>query len=235
MTNEYLQAVEQLEAYGFSHRDARRMVRFENLPCPLTDDVCLNAELLCRYVNPGALSEGEFVQALMFLKRDHSVNLFMASVPEKYGFTDEQRGAYFRNPSDWNIACDLKEELEVPFGQVLPDGEKRMDVYREMYLKGSWWDRETIGNICLKLKEIASGQADLDTVVGRWWFLLFSFYSGTLEYIGALEKLFRRENIWEIFCDSIHNVREFTVQFNPADRKALVIEDLREKYPQYLK
>lgn len=235
MTNVELQAVEQLESYGFGHGDARRMVRAGGLVCPLAADVCRNAELLSRYISPENLSPGEFARALMFLKRDHSVNLFMASVPEKYAFTEEQRRAYFGNPSVWSIACDLREELDARLGEVIGDEEKRMDIYREMYCNGSWWDCGTIGDICARLKEIASGHEDLDAVVSRWWFELFSFYSGTLQYLDALENLFRRESVWEIFCDTIHNVREFSVQFNPMDRKEFVIEELRNKYPQYLK
>jgi len=103
-----------------------------------------------------------------------------------------------------------------------------------MYCNGAWWDYETISNICLKLQGISTGHADLVEVVDKWWFVLFSLYSGTLQYIEQLKELFIEEAIWKIFCDTIMNVREFTVQFNPFDRKKVVVEELKSKYAQYL-
>lgn len=234
MTSMQLKSIEQLIDYGFSSDTAKMMVRFDTLPCPLTSNVRLNTELLSRLVDLREISTDECDRASMFLRRDNRINMLMASFPDRYAFTIEQRQAYCKQPLEWDITSDLKEEIDANLRMIIPNEENRMAIYREMYCNGAWWDCNTINNICLKLQEIATGQTDLDVVVNKWWFVLFSLYSGTLQYIEKLGELFQKESVWEIFRDTIVNVREFTVQFNPFDKKELVLEELKKKYSQYL-
>ncbi len=234
MTSVQLKSIEQLIDYGFSSDTAKMMVRYGTLPCPLTSDVCLNVELLSHFVDLREISTDECDNAAAFLKRDNRINMRMASFPDRYAFTAEQCQVYFKQPLEWDIASDLKEEMDAYLKLIILNEENRMEIYREMYCNGVWWDCDTINSICLKLREIATGQTDLEEVVDKWWFILFSLYSGTLQYIEKLEELFRKESVWEILRDTIVNVREFSVQFNPFDKKELVLEELKEEYPQHL-
>lgn len=234
MTSMQIKSVEQLVDYGFNPDTAKTMVRFETLPCPLTSTIFLNVKLLGCLVDLTEIPAEKYDRIATFLRRDNNLNVLMASFPERYAFTTEQRQVYCKRPLEWDITSDLKGELDTSLKMIIRNEEKRMAIYREMYCNGEWWDCNTINSICLQLQKIAIGQTDLEEVVNKWWFVLFSLYSGTLQYIKELEELFRKESVWEIFRDTIINVREFTVQFNPFDRKELVLEELKRKYLQHL-
>lgn len=235
MTNVQAEAIEQLITYGFDPYAARILIRTRELDSPLQLEVRLNAELLNRYINKEELSRSRLAQIIVFLKRDHHVNLLLETVPERYAFSDEQRDLYFKQILEWEVACDLKAEIDGQLRLIMPDETDRMNVYREMYCNGAWHDSATIGNICVALQKIAFGNDDLYRVAKQQWPTLFSYYSGTLQYIRKLKELFKDEYVWTVFRETSANVREFTSAFNPFDRKQIIVEELRKKYLSYLK
>lgn len=235
MTGSQQAAAQQLIAYGFDPEFARKMARGGILPCPLPVDVQKNAELLKCCIDPKEIPQDEYDRMAVFLRRDHYTNMLLAAVPDRYGFSPEQQASYYSRPFEWEITCDLMNEMDAELQKVVPKQEERMKIYREMYCNGAWWDCDTIRHICRELTAIANGQSDLYTVVNEWWFILFSLYSGTLQYIEKLKELFEKEFVWLIFRETIMNVREFAVQFNPFDRKDAVIDKLKYKYAAYLR
>lgn len=234
MMNVQAEAIEQLITYGFDPRTARISIRTRELDSPLQLEVRLNAELLNRYINMEELSRSRLAQIIVFLKRGHHANLLLESVPERYAFSDEQRSLYFKQILEWDVDCDLKAKIDDQLRLIMPDDADRMNVYRDMYCSGAWHDSTTIGNICKTLQKIAFGHDDLYRVAKQQWSTLFSYYSGTLQYIKKLKELFKDEYVWTVFRETTANVREFTAQFNPFDRKQIIAEELRKKYPSYL-
>lgn len=234
MTNVQAEAIEQLIAYGFDPKAARILIRSREIDSPLQLEVRLNAELLNRYINTEELSGSRLAQIIVFLKRSHHVNLLLESVPVRYAFSEEQRGLYFKQILEWDVVCDLKAEIDDQLRLIMPDETDRMNVYREMYCNGAWHDSTTIGNICMTLQKIAFGHDDLYRVAKQQWPTLFSYYSGTLQYIKKLKELFKNEYVWTVFRETTANAREFTEQFNPFDRKQIITEELQKKHPSYL-
>ena len=86
-----------------------------------------NIELLKQCVDLNTLKE-PLSGILIFLTREYETNLFMMSVPEKYGFTPQERKKYLSNPFNWEYECDLKEELDEQLQQIFTDEEKRMSI-----------------------------------------------------------------------------------------------------------
>lgn len=234
MTDLQLEAMEQLLALGFDLKTARTLIITCEFSTPLRPEIRLNAELLSKYVDIKEFSEKRRTQIIVFLKRDYCTNLFLESVPDRYAFSEEQRRLYFEHILDWDVDYDLRNAIDDQLRLIMPDEDDRMDVYREMYCNGAWHDSDTISDICRTLQEIASGHDNLYQFAKQQWYMLFSYYSGTMQYIEKLKKLFRTEYIWMIFCETSANVREFTVRFNPFDRKQMILEQLMNKYPSYL-
>lgn len=229
-----MKTVDQLIDFGFAPETAKEMVRTKILPSPLTQNERLNARLLGRHTELDKINTDEYGHAAIFLKRAYRTNMFLSSVPLRYDFTPEQRRKYMERPFEWEIECDLKKKIDWELGLIIPDEEKRMDMYREMYLNGVWAGCDTINQICAELREISSGHDDLEAVVSEWWPVMFSFYTGTLQYIGKLRTLFRQEHIWEVFSKTVVCGHEFSDHFNPYDRKDAIIRELKGEFSRYL-
>lgn len=234
MTDVEKRTIDDLVSLGFEKAIAKIMVRFCGLPCPLTDNARNNADLLCRYLKPESIPADSADRTAQFLKRDNSKNLFMESIPDRYEFSGSQRKSYFANPLEWHMACDLKESLDSALRPILPREQQRMDMYREMYCKGAWQECDVIIDICKALSSMAPDQNSLEKTVSDWWETLFSYYSGTIQYIKTLKRMFVSDHIWQVFCDDIMNVREFTEAFKLSDRRETITERLKEKFGQYL-
>jgi len=126
MTSIHLEAVEQLISYGFSPEIAKLMIRYNSLPCPLNSNVCLNAGLLGRYVELKEIPTGDCDRLAWFLRQDHSIIQSMASVPDRYTFSEKQRQKYCEQPLEWYITRDLKEEIDAQLKLIMPKEEKRI-------------------------------------------------------------------------------------------------------------
>ena len=126
---------EALMELGFNKRMATILSLLDEVPDNVQSRQ--NVELLKQCVDLNTLKE-PLSGILIFLTREYETNLFMMSVPEKYGFTPQERKKYLSNPFNWEYECDLKEELDEQLQQIFTDEEKRMSIYRKLYLKGAW-------------------------------------------------------------------------------------------------
>lgn len=219
-------AADALIAFGFDASFSRIMIRTGELPCPLTEDVFANAELLRRTSGLKNLPP----LAAIFLKRDARTNAFLETIPEKYAFSAEQTRKYRENPLNWTIFCDLKPELDADLCALLPDAEARMRVYRDMYLSGAWADCETLREICRALAAIAPNPKALEAFAEREWFVLFSYYAGTLEYIAALKERLAPEQVWPALCAHPENTHAFSSSFHSYDERAEILNRLEKEY-----
>lgn len=105
-----------------------------------------------------------------------------------------------------------------------------MRVYREMYLSGAWADCETLREICRALAAIAPNPKELEAFAEREWFVLFSHYSGTLEYIAALKERLAPEQVWPALCAHPENARAFSSSFHPYDERPEILNRLEREY-----
>ena len=80
-------AVDALIALGFDASFSRIMIRTGELPCPLSEDVFANAELLRRTSGLKNLPP----RAVIFLKRDARTNAFLETIPENTPFRRSKR------------------------------------------------------------------------------------------------------------------------------------------------
>lgn len=219
-------AIDALTDIGFDASLSRTLIRGGELACPLSENVSVNAALLKRTCG---LKDLPLIVG-NFLKRDARVNAFLETIPEKYAFSEEEKRKYLRNPLDWEVLWDLKPELDGALSALLPDAETRMCVYREMYLSGAWSDCETLREICRTLAEIAPNAQELQAFAGREWVVLFSYYSGTLEYIAALKERLAPEQIWPALCAHPENARAFSNSFHPYDERPEILNRLEKEY-----
>lgn len=165
-----------------------------------------NVELLKQCVDLNTLKEplsGIFI----FLTREYETNLFMMSVPEKYGFTPQERKKYLSNPFNWEYECDLKEELDEQLQQIFTDEEKRMSIYRKLYLKGAWQACSVIRSSCQTMLEIADNAEEVEKLISKT--PSFFFREGTIRYIRALQAHFKPEAVWKIFKAHVLYIAEF--------------------------
>lgn len=234
MQSENQKAIDTLVAFGFDPNIAYVTVEYGEIKAPLNENVCKNAELLCRLTGAERSKEKGDICVVIFLNRRHEDNLFMAAVPEKYGFTEEETRAYLANPLDWDMPFDLKTELDEALAPLMPCPEKRMKVYREMYQNGAWAHPETLRKICGEVHRLARGQEGLEKLMEEWWFVLFSMYSGPLEYIEVLKKHFVPEVVWTIFSENPAYSKVFDDNFSISIGGDTVMERLREKYSRWI-
>lgn len=143
---------EALMELGFNKRMATILSLLDEVPDNVQSRQ--NVELLKQCVDLNTLKE-PLSGILIFLTREYETNLFMMSVPEKYGFTPQERKKYLSNPFNWEYECDLKEDLDEQLQQIFTDEEKRMSIYRKLYLKGRGRRAALFGRVakpCSKLQ-----------------------------------------------------------------------------------
>ena len=232
MQNEKQAAIDTLVSFGFDPNIAYVMVEFGEIKAPLNENVCKNAELLCSLIGTKGGEGKDDIMVSVFLNRRHEDNLFMASVPETYGFTEEETRNYLAKPLEWDVPFDLKAELDAALAPLMPCPEKRMKVYREMYQNGVWAHPETLREICGQLHLLARGQEELEKLMEEWWFVLFSMYSGPVKYIETLKTHFAPEAVWKIFSENPAYAKVFDDNFSISIGGDKVLENLRQKYPE---
>ena len=64
---------------------------------------------------------------------------------------------------------------------------------------------------------------ELEAFAEREWFVLFSHYSGTLEYIAALKERLAPEQVWPALCAHPENARAFSSSFHPYDERPEIL------------
>ena len=224
---------EALAELGFNKRTATILSLLDEMPNHA--QLRQNVELLKQCVDLNTLKE-PLSGILVFLSREYETNLFMMSIPEKYGFTPQERKKYLSNPFNWEYECDLKEELDEQLQQIFADEEKRMSIYRKLYLKGAWRACSVIRSSCKAMLEIADDAGEVEKLISRT--PSFFFREGTIRYIRALQAHFKPEAVWKIFKAHALYIAEFD---DPADgvernlylkRGERVIESLRKEYPK---
>ena len=224
---------EALAELGFNKRMATILSLLDEMPNHA--QLRQNVELLKQCVDLNTLKE-PLSGILVFLSREYETNLFMMSVPEKYGFTPQERKKYLSNPFNWEYECVLKEELDEQLQQIFTDKEKRMSIYRKLYLKGAWRACSVIRSSCKAMLEIADDAGEVEKLISRT--PSFFFREGTIRYIRALQAHFKPEAVWKIFKAHALCIAEFD---DPADgvernlylkRGERVIESLRKEYPK---
>lgn len=222
---------EELVELGFNKRMATILSLLDELPDNM--QIRQNIKLLGQCVDLNTLKE-PLSGILVFLTREYETNLFMMSVPEKYGFTPQERKKYLSNPFNWEYECDLKEELDEQLQQIFTDKEKRMSIYRKLYLKGEWRACSVIRSSCKAMLEIADDAGEVEKLISRT--PSFFFREGTIRYIRALQAHFKLEAVWKIFKAHVLYIADFD---DPADdferlsfleRREKVIKQLKEKY-----
>ena len=235
MTNIELNALQELTDMGFPRELAQPMIRTGELPAPLTAEIRENAALLAKYVPLSSISRALSTQLTSFLRRDPEKNCRMASVPERYGFSAEQAARYRENPLLWDMAGDLREELDAALSKLVRSGDDRERIYREMYLCGAWQDGEEIRRICAALGALDCPPDGLDAFVRQQYVLLFSCYSGTADCLSCLAERFRAERIFDLLREDPTLVRAFSRQFNPFNDREKLLAGLKAKHPDWLK
>ena len=113
----------QLEAMGFSHRDARTLILSDNLPTPLTADILKNFELLFRYIDPSKLKPEEVMMAAYFVRRPVEQVRFMAEIQAE---EPEQIKAFCW--SGYRFDEDRSSETEYVFVRSIIPGKGRRSV-----------------------------------------------------------------------------------------------------------
>ena len=185
---------EALVELGFNKRMATILSLLDEVPDNVQSRE--NIKLLGQCVDLNTLKE-PLSGILVFLTREYETNLFMMSVPEKYGLTPQERKKYLSNPFNWEYECDLKEELDEQLQQIFTDKEKRMSIYRKLYLKGEWWACSVIRSSCKAMLEIADDAGEVEKLISRT--PSFFFREGTIRYIRALQAHFKPEAVRKIF------------------------------------
>lgn len=222
---------EEFVELGFNKRMATSLSLLDEIPNHA--QFRQNIELLKQCVDLNTLKE-PLSGILVFLTREYETNLFMMSVPEKYGFTPQERKKYLSNPFNWEYECDLKEELDEQLQQIFTDKEKRMSIYRKLYLKGEWRACSVIRSSCKAMLEIADDAGEVEKLISRT--PSFFFREGTIRYIRALQTHFKPEAVWKIFKAHVLYIADFDDQadeverFSFLERREKVIKQLKEKY-----
>lgn len=200
---------EALMELGFN----KRMATILSLLDEVSDNVQIrqNIKLLGRCVDLNTLKE-PLSGILIFLTRQYETNLFMLSIPEKYEFTSQERERYLSNPFNWEYECDLSEELDEQFQQIFTDKEKRMAIYRKLYLKGIRQECSVIRASCQAMLEIADNAEEVEKLISKT--PSFYFKEGTIRYIRALQTHFKPEAVWKIFKAHVLYIADFD---DPAD------------------
>lgn len=224
---------EALMELGFNKRMATILSLLDEVPDNVQSRQ--NVELLKQCVDLNTLKE-PLSGILIFLTREYETNLFMMSVPEKYGFTLQERKKYLSNPFNWEYECDLKEELDEQLQQIFTDEEKRMSIYRKLYLKGAWQACSVIRSSCQTMLEIADNAEEVEKLISKT--PSFFFREGTIRYIRALQAHFKPEAVWKIFkahalyiVDFDDPVLDFE-KFLFRENREWVLKQLEEKYPE---
>ena len=224
---------EALAELGFNKRMATILSLLDEMPNHA--QLRQNVELLKQCVDLNTLKE-PLSSILVFLTREYETNLFMMSVPEKYGFTPQERKKYLSNPFNWEYECDLKEELDEQLQQIFTDKEKRMSIYRKLYLKGAWRACSVIRSSCKAMLEIADDAGEVEKLISRT--PSFFFREGTIRYIRALQAHFKPEAVWKIFKAHALCIAEFDDPADGVERNLYLkrgegaIESLRKEYPK---
>lgn len=222
---------EALMELGFNKRMATILSLLDEVP----DNVQIrqNIKLLGRCVDLNTLKE-PLSGILIFLTRQYETNLFMISIPEKYEFTSQERERYLSNPFNWEYECDLSEELDEQFQQIFTDKEKRMSIYRKLYLKGIRQECNVIRASCQAMLEIADNAEEVEKLISKT--PSFYFKEGTIRYIRALQTHFKPEAVWKIFKAHVLYIADFddsadgVERFSFPERREKVIKQLKEKY-----
>ena len=222
---------EALIELGFNKRMATILSLLDELPDNM--QIRQNIKLLGQCVDLNTLKE-PLSGILIFLTRPYETNLFMISIPEKYEFTRQERERYLSNPFNWEYECDLSEELDEQFQQIFTDKEKRMSIYRKLYLKGEWRACSVIRSSCKAMLEIADDAGEVEKLISRT--PSFFFREGTVRFIRALQAHFKPEAVWKIFKAHALCIAEFdgpadgVERFSFSERREKVIKQLKEKY-----
>ena len=224
---------EALMELGFNKRMATILSLLDEVPDNVQSRQ--NVELLKQCVDLNTLKE-PLSGILIFLTREYETNLFMMSVPEKYGFTPQERKKYLSNPFNWEYECDLKEELDEQLQQIFTDEEKRMSIYRKLYLKGEWRACSVIRSSCKAMLEIADDAGEVEKLISRT--PSFFFREGTIRYIRALQAHFKPEAVWKIFKAHVLCIVDFDdpvldfEKFLFRENREWVLKQLEKKYPE---
>lgn len=224
---------EALMEMGFNKRMASILSRLNEIPDDL--QTRQNIQLLGRCVDLYNLKDS-LGGILIFLRSPYETNLFMASIPEKYGFTPQEREKYLSDPFNWEYKCDLKEELDEQFQQVFNDPKKRMAVYRKLYLYGGLGDCEVLQASCQIMLEAAGNGKEVEKLISKN--PEFFLREGTIQYIHALQKYFKPEQVWKIFKKHALFIADFDDPFHDfecfpfLDYREEVLKRLKEAYPE---
>ena len=222
---------EALMELGFNKRMATILSLLDEVP----DNVQIrqNIKLLGRCVDLNTLKE-PLSGILLFLTRQYETNLFMLSIPEKYEFTSQERERYLSNPFNWEYECDLSEELDEQFQQIFTDKEKRMAIYRKLYLKGIRQECSVIRASCQAMLEIADNAEEVEKLISKT--PSFYFKEGTIRYIRALQTHFKPEAVWKIFKAHVLYIADFddpadgVERFSFPERREEAIKRLKKSY-----
>lgn len=235
MTTIELNALQELMGMGFQKELVRPMIRFGELPAPLTDGIRENAVLLSKYVELASIGREQSTQLMSYLRREPTQNRFMESVPERYDFSAEEAEKYRANPLHWDMSIDLRAELDEALSRLVRSEEARERIYREMYISGAWQSAEEILQSCAALAALDCPPDELDDFVREQYVLLFSYYSDTVACLSCLGKLFAAEHILDVLREEPTIVRAFSRHFNPFNDREKLLDDLKGRHPGWLK
>lgn len=239
-----------LTELGFHPQPARQLARCGEWKLPLSKNIRSNAQLLRRYIDfsvcdvftdeSAAAASLRMEQIAAFLRRPHSVNVLMASIPERYGFSDAERDAYNRDPLSWSCTEDLRTELDAALSPFIPDSETREAIYRSIYCDGIVIGlSEDVRRACTALQDAAVDMPAMSAFLLENWRLLFSAYADVEGCLRTLTELFGRENAPAILMENPllpRLLREdaFT-SFDPFDTRGNTLRRLCERYAPLLK
>lgn len=219
---------ETLMELGFNKRMATILSLLDEVPDNM--QIRENIKLLGQCVDLNKLN-GPLSGILIFLTRSYETNLFMISIPEKYEFTPQERKRYLSNPFDWEYEYDLSEELDEQFQKIFTDKEKRMLIYRKLYLKGIRQECDVIRASCQAMLEIADHAEEVGKLISKTPSVYFT--KGTIRYIHTLQTYFKPEAVWKIFKTHAMYIMDFD---DPADDvERLFFREQREKTIKRLK
>lgn len=223
------------ESLGFSSQIARFLSQEFTIEESLSANTRENVELLRKYIENFSDLEREYHLLPSFLKQPVCDNSALAHIPAIYGFSSSQTEKYLREPLNWSHISKQLTNSKTILDPIISNKAHKINLICEIALSATCVSMEEMDAICKKLLSLSGPSENLENGICKWWFLLFSWYSGTLLCIQALETIFYPEFICEILFDNPSIVRDFYDGCNPFAQKEAIIEQLKIKFAHYLK
>ena len=178
------------------------MIRADCLSLPLGETIFKNAQFLRLYVDIHAFSadKPDPYSVASFLSHVPEKNAYMAQIPQRYSFSEEERQTYFSDPLRWTIDYDLRDQIGEALFDLFGDRERAERLMRKMYCSGHILQPSAkIKEGIAALLSLHPDPKELRELVEENWMFLFTFYKDTAKTISILSDIFLNEYVWTVF------------------------------------